>query len=191
MSHENSPATGGRRKLLLAGAGLAAGATGLGLAWRRHLAENPSLSPAEQSFWAARFERPVADAASGSKDLLMADFRGKPLLLNFWATWCPPCVKELPELAQFHREFQKEGWQVLGLALDAATPVREFQQKLALDFPQGLAGLAGTELSRSLGNSQGGLPFSVAFAANGRVMWRKLGATTLEELRPLGRGKLA
>ena len=187
MSTENKPAASGRRKLLLAGAGLTAGATGLGLAWRRHQAESPALSATEQSFWAARFDRPAAGA---SKELATADFRGKPLLVNFWATWCPPCVKELPELAQFHREFQKEGWQVLGLAVDAPTPVREFLQKLPLDFPQGLAGLVGTELTRSLGNNQGGLPFSVAFAANGRVMWRKLGATNLEELRQLAQGKL-
>jgi len=191
MSTEIESSTGGRRKLLLAAAGIAAGAAGLGLAWRRHQAENPALSPAEQSFWAARFDRPTPDAATGAKDLATADFRGKPLLVNFWATWCPPCVKELPELAQFHREFQVEGWQLLGLAVDAPTPVREFLQKLPLDFPQGLAGLVGTELTRSLGNSQGGLPFSVAFAANGRVMWRKLGATNLAELRQLGQGKPA
>lgn len=191
MSTEIKSTTGGRRKLLLAAAGIAAGATGLGLAWRRHQAENPPLSEAEQSFWAARFDRPTPDPTSGAKDLATADFRGKPLLVNFWATWCPPCVKELPELAQFHREFQVDGWQVLGLAVDAPTPVREFLQKLPLDFPQGLAGLVGTELTRALGNSQGGLPFSVAFAANGRVMWRKLGATSLEELRQLGQGKLA
>ena len=114
--------------------------------------------------------------------------QGRPLLLNFWATWCPPCVQELPELAQFQREFRAQGWQVLGLAVDSPTPVREFLKKLPLDFDIGMAGLTGTELTRKLGNTQGGLPFSVAFGADGEVIWRKLGSTNLEELRELAKG---
>ena len=114
--------------------------------------------------------------------------QGRPLLLNFWATWCPPCVQELPELAQFQREFRAQGWQVLGLAVDSPTPVREFLKKLPLDFDIGMAGLTGTELARKLGNTQGGLPFSVAFGVDGEVIWRKLGSTNLEELRELAKG---
>lgn len=116
------------------------------------------------------------------------NFAGKVVLLNFWATWCPPCVQELPELAQFQREFRAQGWQVLGLAVDSPTPVREFLKKLPLDFDIGMAGLTGTELARKLGNTQGGLPFSVAFGVDGEVIWRKLGSTNLEELRELAKG---
>ena len=175
--------TSGRRKWLLGAAGVAAAAVGAGLALRKQMATAPTpLSPAANAFWAARFERPTAGT-----ELIAADLRGQPLLLNFCATWCAPCVKELPELAQFEREFKARGWRVMALAVDAPTPVREFLQKLPLDFAVGLAGLTGTELARTLGNSQGGLPFSVAFAASGEVIWHKLGATNLEELRQLGR----
>ena len=175
--------TSGRRKWLLGAAGVGAAAVGAGLALRKQMATSQApLSPAANAFWAARFERPTVGT-----ELVAADLRGQPLLLNFWATWCAPCVKELPELAQFEREFKARGWRVMALAVDAPTPVREFLQKLPLDFAVGLAGLTGTELARTLGNSQGGLPFSVAFAASGEVIWHKLGATNLEELRQLGR----
>ena len=177
-----TPTTNSNRRLWLIGAaGAAAAAVGGGLALRRQAAPPPfsAVSPAAAAFWAARFEQP------GGGELVAASLRGKPLLLNFWATWCAPCVKELPELAQFGREFKAKGWQVIGLAVDAPTPVREFLQKIPLDFPVGLAGLTGTELTRTLGNTQGGLPFSVAFDARGEVVWRKLGATTLSELQQL------
>jgi len=167
-----------RRNWLITGAGLAA--LGLGLTWRQQT--GPTLSAEALAFWSSRFDRPEGG------ELITASMKGRPLLLNFWATWCPPCVQELPELAQFRREFKAQGWQVLGLAVDSPTPVREFLQKLPLDFDIGMAGLTGTDLARKLGNTQGGLPFSVAFGANGEVIWRKLGGTNLDELRRLATG---
>lgn len=117
------------------------------------------------------------------KDVRLSDFRGQPMLINFWATWCAPCVRELPEFDRFHREFGGRGWQVVGLAIDGPTPVREFLGRVKVGFPIGLAGLDGTELVRALGNTQGGLPFSVMVNAAGRVVQRKLGETHFDELR--------
>ncbi|MBC7717365.1 MAG: TlpA family protein disulfide reductase, partial [Pseudorhodobacter sp.] len=81
----------------------------------------------------------------------MADLRGKPLLLNFWATWCPPCVKEMPLLDAFYQTHRARGWQVVGLAVDSPTPVRAFLERVPVSFPIGLAGMEGSELSRALG----------------------------------------
>ena len=112
----------------------------------------------------------------------VADFAGKGLVINLWATWCPPCVAEMPALDRFHREFSPRGWQVVGLAIDGPTPVREFLAKTPVGFPIGLAGLTGTELVRALGNAQGGLPFTVVIDASGRIVQQKLGETSFDEL---------
>lgn len=106
----------------------------------------------------------------------LAEYRGKWVVLNFWATWCAPCVTELPLLDRFHREQNARGWTVVGLAVDSPTPVREFLRQRPLALPVGLAGLEGVEFGRSLGNIQGGLPFTVVLDAAGQVRSRKLGA---------------
>ena len=121
------------------------------------------------------------ETADGRK-LSEEAFRGRFVLLNVWATWCPPCVKEMPELDRFHREFSPAGWQVVGLAIDGPTPVKEFLAKVKVGFAIGLAGFGGTELAQTLGNQSGGLPFTVLIDAKGRIRHRKMGATTYEEL---------
>ena len=164
------------RRRLLAGA-VALGAAGLGAWWSaRRFALTPVLDEAESAFWGGRYDGPSGESVS------MADFRGQPLLVNFWATWCPPCVEELPLLNAFHRDQVSAGWRVLGLAVDQPSAVRRFMEKLPLAFPVGMAGLAGTDLSRSLGNASGGLPFTVVFGREGRVAERKIGKVSPEDL---------
>ncbi|HNZ90066.1 MAG TPA: TlpA disulfide reductase family protein [Acidovorax sp.] len=166
----------GRRRALYAGVAAAAAVGGAGLAWWR-LQPQAVQAGAEQALWTQAFDTP-----EGAR-LAMAEFVGKPLLLNFWATWCPPCVDELPMLNQFHRTNKANGWQVVGLAIDQPSSVRKFLARLPLDFPVGLAGLGGTELGRSLGNLTGGLPFTVVFGADGRVLHRKMGQVTAPDLQ--------
>lgn len=165
------------RRLILAGAGLGAAALGTSYAWRR---QNPPVASAvAQVFWARRFP------GLNGTELAVAGWRGRPLLVNFWATWCPPCVKELPEINQFYGEAKSRGWQVLGLAVDQAEPVQAFLKKTPLDFAVALAGPQGLGLVRELGNPAGGLPFSVVFDETGEISWRRLGVSRLEDLRQL------
>ena len=164
-----------RRWLVGAVAGVAA-VGGAGLAWWRH---QPSalIQGAEAALWAAEFVTPDA------KPLTMGALRGKPLLLNFWATWCPPCVEELPLLSAFYQENAIKGWQVVGLAVDQADPVKRFLAKSPVSFPVAMAGVSGMELVKSLGNLSGGLPFTVVLGSDGLVLHRKMGKVSTDDLR--------
>jgi thiol-disulfide isomerase/thioredoxin len=113
----------------------------------------------------------------------MAGLRGQPLVLNFWATWCPPCVKEMPELDRFAKQFAARGGRVVGLAVDNPKAVREFLQRAPVSYAIALAGFDGTDLSRKLGNTTGALPFTAVFARSGALVQRKLGETGYDELQ--------
>lgn len=171
-----SSATRPGRRALFAGVAAAAALAGAGLAWWR-LRPRAMQAGAEQALWQRRFARPEGG------ELVLQSLRGRPLLINFWATWCPPCVEELPLLDRFHREQAARGWQVVGLAVDQLAPVQGFLRKLPLSFPVGLAGFEGTELARSLGNLTGGLPFTVVLDARGRVLARKMGQVSPQDLQ--------
>ena len=163
-----------RRGWLTAGVGTAAAVAGVGFAlWR----QGPEPAPAaDNAIWRLSFPAPDGSTVS------MAAFKGRPLVLNFWATWCPPCVKEMPELDRFARTFAGQGWQVLGLAIDSAKPVQDFLARVKISFPVGLAGFEGTDLSRQLGNEGGALPFTAVFDRSGRLIQRKLGETSFDQL---------
>lgn len=180
-----------RRHWLLGGAAVAAGAAGMAWQQRREdrLASAPAATPAVAAgpatttpagdpaagLWQSRFDQP------GGGLLELAPLRGRPLLLNFWATWCPPCIKELPMLDAFARE-RAGRWNVVGLAIDREQAVRDFLARSPVGFGVGLAGISGSELMRTLGNSAGGLPFSVTFGADGAPRERKLGELTPADL---------
>jgi thiol-disulfide isomerase/thioredoxin len=168
--------TSGRRTALRLGAAAAVGAAAAagGLWWRA--ARENHLHDATANVWLARFPTPAGG------ELAMSTLRGRGLVLNFWGTWCPPCVKEMPELDRFARAFGPRGWSVVGLAVDNVKPVQEFLARTPVSYAIGMAGFAGSELARRLGNTQGGLPFTVVFDADGYVAERKLGETHFGEL---------
>jgi len=163
-----------RRLLLFAGVGAAAALSGVGVALLKR--NSDAVADVDPSFWRMNFESPTGSALS------MQAFRGKPLILNFWATWCPPCVEEMPLLDAFFRQSSAKGWQLLGLAIDQPTAVRNFLQRTPVSYPIGLAGMGGTELSKVMGNESGGLPFTVVIGAGGQVLRRKMGRVSQDEL---------
>ncbi len=168
-----------RRNILYMSAAAAAGLAGVGAAWFKYEPQKLTTgqtTAVQDSLWAMSFDTPDGQPQP------MSSFRGKPLLLNFWATWCPPCVEELPLLDAFYQEQKAKGWQVLGLAVDQPSAVRKWLQAKPLSFAVGMAGLSGTELSKSMGNLSGGLPFTVVFGASGALLHRKTGKVSKDDL---------
>lgn len=160
-------------------AAVGAAVVGTGTAWWR---SRPMPAADGAAIWPLRFDTPTGG------QLAMSALRGQRLLLNFWATWCPPCVRELPLLDRFQREQQLHGWRVVGLAVDDREPVREFLAKWPVSFAIGLAGFEGVGLSRAMGNSGGALPFSVVFDRTGKAVERTLGVIQPEDLARWARG---
>jgi len=113
----------------------------------------------------------------------LSDFDGRPLLINFWATWCPPCIEELPLLDALHQRSDADGLQVIGIALDDPAEVERFLGDLPVEFPMFLAQPGRVDLSTTLGNANSVLPYSVLIDAEGRIAKRKFGAFSEASLR--------
>jgi thiol-disulfide isomerase/thioredoxin len=167
MADQEEAQPGWKRRAWLGGAAGVAALAGVGVAWWEQKGE-VAVSPLP-GFWDQQWPTPSGEM------LNMKSLKGRPLLVNFWATWCPPCVEELPLINSFYREHRANGWQVLALAVDQLAPVQKFLQAMPLDFPVGLAGAAGADWARSLGNLAGGLPFTVVVDSQGGVVQRKIG----------------
>lgn len=120
---------------------------------------------------------------SNGKQQALTQWNQKLLVVNFWATWCAPCVQEMPELSELQQELKGKPVQILGLGIDSPANISEFAKKLNVSYPLYVAGLDGSELSRQLGNKAGGLPFTVLISADGKVLKSYLGRLKMNELR--------
>lgn len=179
MTDEANMASVQRRRWLTGGVALAALGAGGWLAWE-HSQDVSSNDQALLAFWALQLQQP-----DGST-LVLERLRGRPLLVNFWATWCPPCVRELPMInrfAQAQAAAGSAGVQVLGLAVDQVGAVQKWLARQPLDFPVAMTGSAGVSLTRSLGNINGGLPFTLLFDEQGQMRQRKIGELSEQELQ--------
>ncbi|AOB29850.1 thioredoxin [Bordetella sp. H567] len=146
------------------------GAAGAVPAWVRAAAQaDPAAVLLEQSY-------PDLEG----KPQALAQWKGRPMLVNFWATWCPPCVKEMPELDGLHK--QHAGVQFLGLAIDSAVNVVKFASKLPVSYPLLVAGAGSIDVMRSLGNGPGALPFTVLLGADGRISRKILGPVDVADV---------
>lgn len=132
---------------------------------------------AVDELWKAQLQ-----TAAGTQQNLAA-FKGKPVVVNFWASWCGPCVKEMPTLAALHREYEKKGITFIGLGVDSEKNVNAFLQKVPVDYPIYIAGFGGADLARSFGNNAGALPFTVVIDAKGVIRSTKLGEVDPKELK--------
>lgn len=129
----------------------------------------------------ALFSQSMNDAAGKAQPL--SQFKGKAVVVNFWATWCAPCVQEMPELAELAKENAARGIQVVGIGIDTPTNIAAFGKKLNITYPLLVGGMSGTDLARQLGNTNGGLPYTVLIGADGQVKKTYLGRLKFDELK--------
>lgn len=143
----------------------------------KHL--NPA--PVDDPALAALMQTSLPDTKNQPRSL--AEWRGKTLLINFWATWCPPCVAEMPELVELQADMTDKNVQIIGIGIDSPSNIQQFAEKLQISYPLLVAGMQGTELSKQLGNPAGGLPFTVLIGADGKVRQTYLGRLDMKKVR--------
>ena len=120
----------------------------------------------------------------GNKQSL-SQWQGKVLLVNFWATWCPPCREEIPVFLSLRKKFSSDGFEVVGISIDDANKVKQYRRSMQIDYPLLDGEQSGMPLMVSLGNPTGGLPFSVLYDRSGDVVQIKTGAYGHQELQDL------
>ncbi len=112
----------------------------------------------------------------------LAKYEGQALVINFWGSWCEPCLQEIPAFVAAQKKYKSKKIQFIGIAVDSAVNVIEFTRIFRMNYPIYIAGFEGTQLARDLGNAQGGLPFTVLIDAEGNVRRTILGKVTAEKL---------
>ena len=133
--------------------------------------------PAVKAFFANSWQSPDGKPVDTQK------WQGKVLVVNFWASWCPPCVEEMPTLDKLQQEFLQQNVLFVGIGIDSSSNIKHFSEKHKITFPLLIAGMQGTELSRELGNQAGGLPFTVLLDGSGQIRHTYLGKLNMEKLR--------
>jgi len=110
------------------------------------------------------------------------DWRGRVVIVNFWASWCPPCREEIPGLISIHQQFEAKGVQVVGIAVDSAENARASAAELKIVYPVLVAGVEIVDLTRRLGNRVGALPYTVILDREGKVIATHLGLISEAQL---------
>lgn len=109
-------------------------------------------------------------------------FDGRAFLVNFWASWCAPCVDEMPMLSQLHRDYAGRDFAVVGIALDDPQRAQEFAQELQVEYPVLFGRADAMRVGRRYGNREGMLPYSVLVDAGGIIRWTRLGVLQRAEI---------
>jgi len=112
----------------------------------------------------------------------LSQYKGKVLVINFWATWCPPCREEMPELSELQDELRDQNVVVLGVAIDEMDLVKSFNDNASVHYPLLVAEDEGMQLSSQLGNTKGVLPYTVILDDQGHIVKTYFGRITKQLL---------
>lgn len=163
-----------RSYLLIIVVALIAAGAGMYVSHQRTVPQTP-----EARAVANLFAQNMPDVAGRSQSL--SQWKGKPLIINFWATWCSPCVEEMPELAALQAEVAPV--QIIGIGVDSQQNIAQFAEKFHIYYPLYVAGTGVTDLLRQFGNQAGGLPFTILVGLDGKLKKVYLGRLNFDELR--------
>jgi thiol-disulfide isomerase/thioredoxin len=119
------------------------------------------------------------------KEQSIGQWRGKVVVVNFWATWCAPCREEMPEFIRAQTEYGARGLQFVGIAVDQVDKVDQFAKELGLNYPTLIGGFGAVELSKTLGNRLAALPFTIIVDRQGHVAHTQLGPLKPDQLRSI------
>lgn len=170
-----------RRLILSAGVAVAATAAGV-FTWlgrgKSQAPQAPQAADAQVDPVASLMALRLPDLSGASHSL--DAWKGQPMLVNFWATWCAPCVKEMPELDALQKKYPKVRF--VGIGVDSAANMQKFVEKVQVSYPLWVLGAGGIDVLRKLGNPSGGLPFTVVFNADGGINRKILGEIQPQDL---------
>ena len=113
----------------------------------------------------------------------LAQWKGKVLLVNFWATWCHPCVQEMPALSDLQAKGKIKNLQIIGIGIDTPEAIGEFAGKYKISYPLYIGGIGASELMRKYGDAAGGLPFSLLIGPDGEVKKTYMGALKIDQVK--------
>ena len=133
--------------------------------------------PAIKAFFANPWQ--TADGKSVKTEA----WQGKVLVVNFWASWCPPCVEEMPTLDLLQKDFLQQNVLFVGIGIDSPSNIREFLKNTPVSYPIVIGGLEGSALSKQMGNTSGALPYTLIINSKGKAVYSKLGKISEDELR--------
>jgi peroxiredoxin len=158
---------------------------GLAVSWKLSGPEAPAPKgrPSSESLIGKTAPAFTLGSATGAR-VSDTDFRGQVLLVNFWATWCAPCVEEMPMLEALQTEYAGQGLQVVGIALDEVQRVRDFADELGITYPVLVGATDVMVTARLWGNHTGQLPYTVLVDRDGLVQWTRLGVLERETILP-------
>lgn len=147
--------------------------------------------------YAPTSEPPAGDAAAGAdlmqlavatpdgKAVSLKQWEGKVLVVNFWATWCPPCREEMPEFSRRQQQLSDKGVQFVGIGIDTPDNILKFQKTDPVSYPLLLGSYDMLKLTAKLGNTASALPFTVILDRNGRIAHTKTGKLSGAEMDKL------
>jgi thiol-disulfide isomerase/thioredoxin len=115
----------------------------------------------------------------------ISQWKGKVLVINFWATWCEPCRREMPEFIELQNELRDQGLLFIGIAMDQESKVQRFSKEIGVNYPVLLGGIEAMELAETAGNRYAVLPFTVILNRNGEIASTHVGRISRDKLEPI------